>query len=96
MKLSRSIGLISVGLVVVVAACGTRTSDQEDVRRFFSEHKIGRSPDYAVMKNGTDHLATIHGYADDLSVCMEIIEPYNKDASLSTLAGTYSCVPLNH
>ena len=48
------------------------------------------------MKNGTDHLITIHGYADDLSVCMQLIEPYNKDPSLSTLPGAYSCVPLNH
>lgn len=85
-----------IGLTAVIAGCGVQQSDQSDVQQFFSKHKIGSSPDYAVMKNGTDHLMTIHGYTDDLKVCMQLIEPYNKDPSLSTLPGTYSCVPLNH
>lgn len=84
-----------MGLTAVIAGCGDQHPDQSDVQQFFSKHKIGSSPDYAVMKNGTDHLMTIHGYTDDLSVCMQLIEPYNKDASLSTWPGTYSCVPLN-
>lgn len=96
MKPWQRTGLIIIGLTAAIAACGVQDSDQDDVQRFFAGHKIGTSPDYAVMKNGTDHLMTIHGYADDLSVCMQLIEPYNKDPSLSTLPGTYSCVPLNH
>ena len=71
-------------------------SDQNDVKAFFAKHKIGSSPDYAVMKNGTDHLMTIHGYTDDLAVCMQLIEPYNRGSSLSVIPGGYSCVPLNH
>lgn len=96
MKSWRSRGLITVGLAVVLISCGVQDSDQGDVQRFFARHKIGSSPDYAVMKNGTDHLMTIHGYGDDLGVCMQLIEPYNKDPSLSALPGSYSCVPLNH
>ena len=83
---------------IVLTSCSrkARVSDDNDVKEFFAKHKIGSSPDYAVMKNGTDHLLTIHGFADDLSVCMELIEPYNRDASLSTIPGSYTCVPLNH
>ena len=87
---------IFLGIFVLTAGCGARDADQEDVQRFFSKNKIDGSPDYAVMKNGTVHLLTIHGYADDMSACMELIKPYNEDPSLSVLPGTYSCVPLNH
>jgi hypothetical protein len=47
------------------------------------------------MKNGTDYLITVHGYPDDLAICMDLIKPYNEDPSLSVLPGEYSCVPLN-
>ncbi len=89
------IAIISAVFICLVG-CASKDTDQDDVQRFFAKHKSGGSPDYAVIKNGTDHLITIHGYADDLSVCMELIKPYNKDPSLSTLPGSYSCVPLNH
>ena len=46
------------------------------------------------MKNGTDHLMTIYGYAYDLAICMQLIEPYNRGPSLSVIPGVYSCVPL--
>lgn len=88
----------TVMLVVVstlLCGCGVREVDQRDVQRYFSTHRVGSSPDYAIMKNGTDHLITIHGYSDDRAVCLQIIEPYNKDSSLSVFPGTYSCVPLN-
>ncbi len=87
---------IAAFIVGAAVGCGAGQSDQDDVRRFFAKHKIGSSADYAVMKNGNDHLMTIHGYGDDLATCMGLIEPYNKDPSLSTLPGTYTCVPLNH
>ena len=83
--------------VVATASYGlvVHGADQAYVQRFFAKNKVGRSPDIAVMKNGTDHLMTIHGYMDDLAVCEQLIEPYNQDSSLSTLPGSYSCVPLN-
>ena len=69
--------------------------DQVSVKEFFSKHRVGQSPDYAVIKNGKDHLLTIHGYANDLDVCLRLIEPYNRDSSLSVTPGSYECVPLN-
>jgi hypothetical protein len=96
---SRWVALFCAGLLVVTAslsACAKHAATQEDVREFFATHKIGSSPDYAVVKNGTDYLAVIHGMDDDLSACMDLIKPYNENPSLSTLPGTYSCVPLNH
>lgn len=74
---------------------GQKVVDQETVKKFFAKNRVGSSPDYAVMKNGTDHLLTIHGYADDLDVCLRLIEPYNRDQSLSVVQGKYTCVPLN-
>ncbi len=96
MKLWQSRTLITIVVAAVLAGCGVQEADQSDVQQFFARHKIGSSPDYAVMKNRTDHLMTIHGYMDDRAVCLQLIESYNKDPSLSTLPGTYSCVPLNH
>jgi len=68
---------------------------QEAVKEFFAKNRVGSSPDYAVMKNGNDHLLTIHGYGDDLAVCLQLIEPYNRDPSLSVVPGLFTCVPLN-
>jgi hypothetical protein len=84
------------GVIASLSGCAKHEATQEDVREFFATHKIGRAPDYAVVKNGTDYLAVIYGMDDDLSVCMDLIKPYNENPSLSTLPGTYSCVPLNH
>ena len=81
---------------VSAAACSDKPATQEDLKAYFSKHKIGTSPDYAIMKNGDDYLATIHGYLDDQAVCMSLIKPMNEDPSLSVMPGTYSCVPLNH
>lgn len=88
--------LTLIMVAATLTGCGVQKADQTDVQRFFSTHKVGSSPDYAVMKNGTDHLLTIYGYVDDLATCMQFIEPYNKDPSLSVVPGIYSCVPLNH
>jgi hypothetical protein len=54
--------------------------------------KNDASPAYVVVKNGADHLITVHGFADNLSACLMLIEPYNADPSLSVLPGAYACV----
>ena len=87
---------IFLGITLSLSGCAKHEATQEDVREFFATHKIGHSPDYAIVKNGTDYLAVIFGMNDDLSVCMDLIKPYNQNPSLSTIQGTYSCVPLNH
>lgn len=44
---------------------------------------------------GTAYLGTIHGYPNNLSVCEELIEPYNTDPTLTTIPGsTYYCETL--
>jgi hypothetical protein len=87
---------VLLGIIASLLSCAKKEATQEDVQKFFATHKIGHSPDYAVVKNGTDYLAVIYGMNDDLSACMDLIKPYNENPSLSTLPGTYSCVPLNH
>jgi hypothetical protein len=85
--------------IFALTGCATASRheiSQEDVQEFFRTHRVGSSPDYAVMKNGTDYLATIHGMVDDKSACLDLIKPYNEDPSLSTLPGAYTCVPLNN
>lgn len=87
--------LFTVGIMLVGCESGTKEVGQEAVKEFFSKNRVGSSSDYAVMKNGTDHLLTVHGYGNDLDVCMKLIEPYNNNPSLSTVQGIYTCVPLN-
>jgi hypothetical protein len=85
-------------IVAVVSLCGCSKGEvtQDDLKQYFSKHKVGKSPDYAIVKNGDNYLATIHGYLDDQAVCLALIKPMNEDQNLSVITGTYSCVPLNH
>lgn len=74
------------------------TSLEEKLRIFFKENKIGRTTDYAFIKNsfaGKAYLITIHGYADNKSVCEKLVQEYNDNPELSTIKGQYSCEPLN-
>lgn len=89
--------IIALFVILLLSGCesGQKEVGQEAVKDFFAKNRVGSSPDYAVMKNGTDHLITIHGYANDLDVCQRLIEPYNRDPSLSAVPGSYTCVPLN-
>jgi hypothetical protein len=54
--------------VLGLPACTKKTASQDDVRRFFADHQIGSSADYAIVRNGDDYLLTIHGYIDDREV----------------------------
>lgn len=84
---------------IALNGCAVKSATQatqEDMRKFFETHKIGSSPDYAVVKNGDDYLITVHGYVDDFSVCMNLIKPLNDNPALSTIPGNYTCVQLNH
>ena len=98
MKLrSRKLGCIFLLFIAFgLLGCTKHTGTSADVRDFFAKHKIGDSPDYAVVKNGNDYLAVVFGMADDRSACMDLIKPYNENPNLSTLPGIYSCIPLNN
>ena len=39
-------------------------------------------------------IATVHGYPTNLSVCEQLIAPYNQDQSSSALPGDYFCEEL--
>lgn len=93
----RATATLALFISVSLVGCdsGPKQVTQEAVQDFFAKNRVGSSPDYAVIKNGTDHLLTIHGYSNDRDVCLRLIEPYNKDPSQSVLPGSYTCVPLN-
>ena len=60
--------------------------NQNELREYFSNNRVGRSPDYGVVKNGDDYLATFHSYMDDKDAC---------NAAIKLLGSDYSCVRLN-
>lgn len=89
-------------LITMLALClgcskATIKSDasisEDDLQKFFRKHKINNHSAVALKKHsiGDSYLATIHGYPNNLSVCEELIAPYNKDSALSTIPGDYYC-----
>lgn len=88
------------GLLVTV--CLALSACDSTPRTFFNRHKVGESPDYAVVKWGRpdDHVATVHGFLDDLGSCLVIAEALNKDSCKATNGANcrnpFSCQPLNH
>lgn len=87
--------LLLILSILVLTSCGKQETTQEDLKDYFKHHKIGSSSDFAVIKNGTDYLLTIHGYMNDREVCESLIKIYNEDPKLSVIPGSYACVQLN-
>jgi hypothetical protein len=85
----------------VLAGC-EQGANLDAPRKFFEKHKIGSSPDYAVVKwnDPEDHVITIHGFVDDLKSCLIVAEAMNRDACSETFGenclNPFSCQPLNH
>jgi len=67
------------------------SADSSKAKDFFDKNKIGNSADYGVFKRDTDYIITVHGFDNDLEVCIEIINMLNKQQP-----DTYTCKPLNH
>ncbi|MFH1440454.1 MAG: hypothetical protein ABIH18_00195 [Candidatus Omnitrophota bacterium] len=91
--------LLLISLILIFSGCqkitiinGDSITDKK-LESFFRKHKINGNHPVALKKRSIaeSYLATIHGYPDNLSVCKEIIEPYNKDQKLSTIEGEYYC-----
>ena len=53
----------------------------------FTQNRVGRSPDYGLVKNGDNYLATFHSYWDDKDAC---------ESYVSSLGNQYSCAQLNN
>ncbi len=68
--------------------------EAKELEAFFRKHKISENYSVAIKKHslgGESYLATIHGYPNNLSVCQQLIEPYNKGTESSVIIGTYFC-----
>jgi hypothetical protein len=70
-------------------------------REFLQKQQIGSSRDYAVIKfqNVEDHVATIHGFANDGEACEKVASALNTDACAETdgqsCLNPFSCHALN-
>ncbi len=82
-------------LFAMLAGCGGNSyEDYENrLREAYSNVPEGTTPAYAIRKRGVadSWLATVHGYPNNVSVCEELIAPYNANAELSALPGEYYC-----
>ncbi len=87
-------------LVACLSMVACSEGNLDSPKKFFSGNKIGSSSDFGLMKWGDDHVATFHGFADDLRECMRAAEILNKDACKETggqgCLNPFSCKPLNH
>ncbi len=91
---------LTIWILFLTCLVGCDKDDLNATREFFSNHKIGSSPDYGVMKFGNDHVITVHGFMDDLATCQEIVTAMNFNACKETdgqgCLNPYSCAALNH
>ncbi|RJF95267.1 hypothetical protein D3871_17660 [Noviherbaspirillum saxi] len=88
--------VVLTGCTRVTVTTGSSISN-EDLEAFFHKHKVDGNYAAALKKSAAgvaSYLATIHGYRDNMAVCKSLIEPYNKDPSLSAISGTYYCQEL--
>lgn len=93
--------LITFSLLALLLGCG-EDSNLEAPKKFFGKNKIGNSPDYAVIKwnDPKDHVATVHGFMDDMKACKIFADALNRDACNESggrnCLNPFSCQPLNH
>ena len=80
--------------LLLLLVLGGDTIASSDIEKLFRGHKVDGNYAVALKKRGVGgvaYLATVHGYPNNLSVCEELIAPYNKDASLSALPSSMGC-----
>ena len=68
-----------------------------DLEAYFRKYTVDGNYPVAIKKRslgGVGYLATVHGYPTNLSVCEELIAPYNKEQSRSVIPGEYFCEEL--
>ena len=91
---------IAIVATALVASAGCRERETDGPREYFGANRSGSSADFGIMKNGSDHVATVHGFVDDLATCQEIIDAMNANACAETdgngCLNPFSCQPLNH
>jgi hypothetical protein len=91
----KKFAVLSSVLLVLVAltACGQTEADKQSALRSFfeSHHKSGASPDYGIFKRGDDYVVSVHGFGDNLGICLKLAAKLNQQEP-----GAYECEPLNH
>lgn len=75
--------ILAIMLVSIVPCIGAHSADFQipdgDVaRKLFENTTVSLTPVYGVMKNQSDHVATVQGFVDNAQICMELIEVLNK------------------
>lgn len=88
----------TVFLLTLLAGCGSGSITADELEAFFNEKRIDNNRAVALKKSssagGAAYLLTLHGYPNNLSVCEELIKPYNADPKQSVIQGTYYCQQL--
>ena len=89
---------VTIAVIVLFTGCEREKSlSESQLEVFFRNRQVSGKHVVALKKRsaaGISYLATIHGYPDNVSVCEELIKPYNKRPSMSVLAGDYYCEEL--
>jgi hypothetical protein len=92
-----------IAFVAAGTACAPGTNipgasiTDADLESFFRNHPVDGNHVAALKKRSAgviSYLATVHGYPNNLSVCEELIKPYNENTSQSVLPGDYYCEEL--
>lgn len=70
-------------VALVLPTFGARSADVlipdgDLVRKFFESTTVSLTSVYGVMKNRSDHVATVHGFVDNAEICKELVEVLNK------------------
>lgn len=94
--------LLTILFCLLVICAGCQKSDNLDgPRGYFESNKVGSSPDFAIIKwrDPSDHVATVHGFMDDMKSCQIMADALNIDACSETggqgCLNPFSCQPLN-
>lgn len=94
MKRTFTLLVLGASLAFATTGCDYGESAEEGLRRQLAEHPTSSAPAVMIKKRnfaGDAWLATVHGYPTNLSVCEQLIEPYNENSELSTFDGEYYC-----
>ena len=95
----------SILMLSLAVACGCtneKTSSLDGPKEFFAVNKAGTSADYGVIKwqDPSDHVISVHGFADDFKTCAEVADALNFNACKETAGqnclNPFSCIALNH
>lgn len=100
-KILKSTILCSVILGATISNAHSKNLTEKQLESFFRGKTISGNYAAAIKIRftlplpGVAYIGTIHGYPNNLSVCEQLIEPYNVDKSLTTIPGSvYFCEEL--